>query len=109
MFLISFCLVLLIDEVANIHEANSLLEALGYSYKSYQEKERISYQFQGHEIDIDTWPGIPTYFEVEGTSEQGIIVFNFFLSCSVNRLSSSKKSNLSLASEVSYLTYFGSK
>lgn len=59
-------------EVANIHEANSLLEALGYSYKSYQEKERISYQFQGHEIDIDTWPGIPTYFEVEGTSEQDL-------------------------------------
>ena len=30
-------------EVPNIKEANNLLEALGYAYKSYQEKERITY------------------------------------------------------------------
>ncbi len=59
-------------EVANIKEANSLLEALGYSYKSYQEKKRTTYIFEEHEIDIDTWPGIPTYFEVEGTSEKDL-------------------------------------
>lgn len=59
-------------EVSNIKEANNLLEALGYSYKSYQEKERTTYLFQGHEIDIDTWPGIPTYFEVEGNSEKDL-------------------------------------
>lgn len=57
-------------EVSNIKEANNLLEALGYSYKSYQEKKRTTYLFQEHEIDIDTWPGIPTYFEVEGNSEK---------------------------------------
>lgn len=59
-------------EVPNIKEANNLLEALGYSYKSYQEKERITYLFQGYEIDIDTWPGIPTYFEVEESSEKDL-------------------------------------
>lgn len=59
-------------EVPNIKEANNLLEALGYSYKSYQEKERITYLFQGYEIDIDTWPGIPTYFEIEGNSEEDL-------------------------------------
>lgn len=53
-------------EVASIGQANSLLEALGFSYKSYQEKKRVSYILDDHEIDIDTWPGIPTYFEVEG-------------------------------------------
>ena len=52
--------------VPSIEEANSLLEALGFSYKSYQEKRRITYLLDNHEIDIDTWPGIPTYFEVEG-------------------------------------------
>lgn len=57
-------------EVSNISEANNLLEALGFSYKSYQEKERITYMFEEYEIDIDTWPGIPTYFEVEGNSEK---------------------------------------
>lgn len=59
-------------EVPNIKEANSLLEALGYSYKSYQEKERISYILDEYEIDIDTWPGIPTYAEVEGKSKKDL-------------------------------------
>lgn len=32
-------------EVPSIEEANKLLEALGFSYKSYQEKERVTYFF----------------------------------------------------------------
>lgn len=56
-------------EVPSIKEANNLLESLGYAYKSYQEKERISYILDEHELDIDTWPGIPTYVEIEGESE----------------------------------------
>lgn len=59
-------------EVSNIQDANNLLEALGFSYKSYQEKERITYLLDGYEIDIDTWPGIPTYFEIEGKSEDDL-------------------------------------
>ena len=57
-------------EVASLNEANNLLEALGYMYKSYQEKERVTYILDEYELDIDTWPGIPTYVEVEGTSEK---------------------------------------
>lgn len=56
-------------EVPSIKEANNILEALGYAYKSYQEKERITYVLDGYELDIDTWPKIPTYVEVEGKSE----------------------------------------
>lgn len=59
-------------EVPSIKEANGLLEALGYSYKSYQEKERITYVLDEYELDIDTWPGIPTYVEVEGKSEEDL-------------------------------------
>lgn len=59
-------------EVSDVKEANCLLEALGFSYKSYQEKERITYMFENYEIDIDTWPGIPTYFEIEGKSEEDL-------------------------------------
>lgn len=59
-------------EVGSIKEANNLLESLGFSYKSYQEKERITYILENYEIDIDTWPGIPTYFEVEGKSEEDL-------------------------------------
>lgn len=59
-------------EISNIKEANDLLEALGFSHKSYQEKHRITYVFEGYEIDIDTWPGIPTYFEIEGNSKEDL-------------------------------------
>lgn len=59
-------------EVPSIESANEMLEALGFSYKSYQEKRRITYLLDGYEIDIDTWPGIPTYFEIEGDSEEDL-------------------------------------
>ena len=59
-------------DVPSIKEANNLLEALGYSYKSYQEKERITYILDGIELDIDTWPGIPSYVEVEGKDEKDL-------------------------------------
>jgi len=59
-------------EVSNIKDANNLLESLGFSYKSYQEKERITYILENYEIDIDTWPGIPTYFEIEGESKEDL-------------------------------------
>ena len=59
-------------EVPSIKEANNLLEALGYAYKSYQEKERVTYVLDDYELDIDTWPGIPTYVEVEGKSEKDL-------------------------------------
>ncbi len=62
-------------EVPSIKEANSMLEALGYSYKSYQEKTRTTYILDGYELDIDTWPGIPTYVEVEGKSEEELEKF----------------------------------
>lgn len=52
--------------VNSFEETNELLENLGFSYRSYQEKRRVKYFLDEHEIDIDTWPGLPTYFEVEG-------------------------------------------
>ena len=58
--------------VPSMKEANDFLQALGYSHKSYQEKRRISYVLNNHEIDIDTWPGLPTYMEIEGESEEDL-------------------------------------
>lgn len=64
-------------EVPSIKEANTLLEALGYAHKSYQEKERITYILDGYELDIDTWPDIPTYMEVEGKDSEDLeIILN---------------------------------
>lgn len=59
-------------EVPNLEIANSMLEALGFSYKSYQEKIRVRYLLDQYEIDIDSWPNIPTYFEVEGKDEHSL-------------------------------------
>ena len=59
-------------EVPSIKEANEFLRALGYSHKCYQEKKRISYILNNHTIDIDTWPGLSTYMEIEGEDEEDI-------------------------------------
>lgn len=59
-------------EVPNMEEANQLLQALGFSYRSYQEKKRKTFELDGHEIDIDTWPWIPTYIEIEGKDENDL-------------------------------------
>lgn len=85
-------------EVSDIQTANSLLEALGFSYKCHQEKQRISYVLYDHEIDIDTWPGIPTYFEVEGKSEEDL---NDFLS----KLGYSMSDTVSCTVDEIYLKY----
>ena len=62
-------------EVSNMTEANNLLEALGFYHRNDEEKERISYNLFDHTIDIDTWPGIPTYVEVEGDSQEDLSQF----------------------------------
>ena len=40
--------------------------------RSYQENKRIQYILDNIEIDIDTWPMIPTYLEIEGNSEEEV-------------------------------------
>ena len=40
--------------------------------RNYQENKRIQYTLDNVEIDIDTWPMIPTYLEIEGNSEEEV-------------------------------------
>lgn len=63
-------------EVSDFNSAHEILAELGYTPKSYQENRRITYKYEDIEIDIDFWPMIPTYMEIEGKSE--IDVLNFF-------------------------------
>ena len=58
--------------VPSIEEGNTLLESLGYAYRNYQEKRRVSYEYKGVEIDIDSWPHIPPYMEIEHDNVQEI-------------------------------------
>ena len=49
------------------------IDELGYKHRLYQENKRTRYMLNNIEIDIDTWPMIPTYVEFEGDSEENII------------------------------------
>ena len=60
-------------EVEDFNKANEFLEKIGFKNRSYQENERIQYVLNNVEIDIDSWPMIPTYMEIEGKSEEEII------------------------------------
>lgn len=60
-------------KVDNFEKMNLFLEELGYKNKSYQENKRISYILDEVEIDIDFWPLIPTYIEVEGPNESSVL------------------------------------
>ncbi len=59
-------------EVNSFEETNELLEKIGFSYRSYQEKRREKYILNEHEIDIDTWPKLLPYIEIEGKDKNDI-------------------------------------
>lgn len=59
-------------EVDNFENTNSLLELAGIKNKGYQENNRVQYVLDDVEIDIDTWPKIPTYLEIEGKNEKQV-------------------------------------
>lgn len=52
---------------------NSLLEMMGFSAKSYQETKRTSYTLDGAELELDTWPRIPPYLEIEAAIKADVI------------------------------------
>ena len=58
--------------VDDFEKTNLLLNELGFVAKGYQENRRRQYILDGVEIDIDSWPLIPTYLEIEGKSEQEV-------------------------------------
>ncbi|MFZ5365296.1 MAG: class IV adenylate cyclase [Patescibacteria group bacterium] len=54
--------------VDDFEKTNLLMEKLGYFVKSYQENKRTRYILDNIEIDIDSWPQIPPYLEIEAGS-----------------------------------------
>ena len=53
-------------------EGFNYMKELGYEETAYQENKRISYVLDDIELDIDSWPLIPTYLEIEGKSEESV-------------------------------------
>lgn len=58
--------------VDDFERTNQILNELGYHPKAFQENRRRQYSLDGVEIDIDSWPLIPTYLEIEGPSEEKV-------------------------------------
>lgn len=58
--------------VDDFDTTNLILEKLGYIARSYQENKRTSFVLDWVEVEIDSWPLIPTYMEVEGKSAEEV-------------------------------------
>lgn len=57
-------------EVSSLEEANLILESIGISRRSYQEKIRYSYKYKEAEIEIDILPLLNPYLEIECDDEK---------------------------------------
>jgi adenylate cyclase class 2 len=54
--------------VSDFKIGDALLHALGLVQYMYKENKRTRYMLDGVEVDIDSWPLIPPYVEIEGSS-----------------------------------------
>lgn len=59
-------------EVEDFDKMHQILEELGYKPKAYQENKRKTYKLEDAEFDIDSWPMIPTYLEIEGKDKETV-------------------------------------
>ena len=63
-------------EISDKKEAEKFLEKVGVVAYREQEKKRHSFCVENFNIDIDTWPNIPPYVEIEGPSEEALREFS---------------------------------
>jgi len=63
-----------VSVVINDFEATChLLEAIGMESSSFQETKRESWMLGSVEIELDTWPWIPSFVEIEAPSEKELL------------------------------------
>lgn len=62
-----------IDTIVSDFDATlEILERSGLKRSGFQEKLRETWELNGAEVVIDTWPGLETYIEVEAQSEDEV-------------------------------------
>ena len=59
--------------VSDFEVTNELLGQIGFQAKSYQENRRVSFEFDGAQLELDSWPLIPPYLEIEGESQEHVV------------------------------------
>ena len=59
-------------EVSDFKTTNEILETLGFKNRGFQQNKRTQYLLDGVEVDLDKWPLIPEYMEIEGKNEKEV-------------------------------------
>jgi adenylate cyclase class 2 len=59
--------------VDDFEATSELLALLGFTPKSYQENRRTSFALDGARLEIDQWPQIPPYLEIEADTRDDVI------------------------------------
>lgn len=59
--------------VSDFDKTNELLGVMGFAAKSYQENKRESFNLEGAEVSVDSWPRIPPYLEIEAESKDEVV------------------------------------
>lgn len=75
------------EKVEDFEKTHMILKELGYTPTAYQENKRLVYTLDDVEFDIDTWPMIPTYVEIEGKNEEVVKKYIELLNLTNNKLS----------------------
>lgn len=58
--------------IAEPEKLADLFEEIGLEKYAHQEKDRTSFSYKGWQFDIDQYPQMPAYLEIEGESEEHI-------------------------------------
>lgn len=59
-------------EVADLHAMADILRRVGLTEVRYQENYREEWRLGEVAFDFDTWPGLPTFLEIEGPDEASV-------------------------------------
>lgn len=59
--------------VDSFEVATELLRKLGFIPRGYQENRRTSFALEGARLEIDEWPMIPPYLEIEADSRADVV------------------------------------
>ena len=58
--------------VDNFDEACTFLESIGLVANAFQETKRESWKLGDTEVELDTWPWIPSFVELESVNEEAL-------------------------------------
>ena len=60
-------------QISNPAECADLFKELGLELYGHQEKNRVSWKYKNWRFDLDQYPKMPHYLEIEGESEENIV------------------------------------